>query len=259
MTTSRDRPLITGASRGIGAATAALLAARGWDVAVNYARDAAAAEQVAADVRACGRRALARARRRGRRGSAWRRCSRRSIVGWAASRALINNAGIVDMKARLDEMSIGPLAAHARRQRDRHAAVFARGRSSDMSTRYGGAGGAIVNSVEHRRVARRARRCAVDYAASKGAIDSFDGRPRPRAAPPRACASMPYAPASSTPRSTPTAAMPTAHTASASDSSRCSARGTALEVAQAIAWLVSDESSYVDRYRAGHAAAAADA
>jgi NAD(P)-dependent dehydrogenase (short-subunit alcohol dehydrogenase family) len=50
--------LITGASRGIGAVTAVLAAQRGWDVAVNYTRDAAAAEAVAAQVRALGRRAL---------------------------------------------------------------------------------------------------------------------------------------------------------------------------------------------------------
>ena len=50
--------LITGGSRGIGAATARLAAMRGWDVAINYARDEAAAQAVAADVRALGRRAL---------------------------------------------------------------------------------------------------------------------------------------------------------------------------------------------------------
>ena len=49
--------LVTGGSRGIGAATARLAAARGWDVAISYTRDAAAAEAVAADVRAEGRRA----------------------------------------------------------------------------------------------------------------------------------------------------------------------------------------------------------
>jgi len=50
--------LVTGASRGIGAATARLAARAGWDVAVNYTRDAAAAQAVAQDVRALGRRAL---------------------------------------------------------------------------------------------------------------------------------------------------------------------------------------------------------
>jgi len=50
--------LITGGSRGIGAAAAVLAAQQGWDVAINYTRDAAAAERVAAQVRAAGRRAL---------------------------------------------------------------------------------------------------------------------------------------------------------------------------------------------------------
>ena len=50
--------LVTGASRGIGAATARLAAQRGWDVAVNYHRDQGAAEQVADAVRAAGRRAI---------------------------------------------------------------------------------------------------------------------------------------------------------------------------------------------------------
>ena len=51
--------LITGGSRGIGAATARLAGQRGYDVAVNYARDAAAAEAVVADVKAAGGRAVA--------------------------------------------------------------------------------------------------------------------------------------------------------------------------------------------------------
>ena len=50
--------LITGAGRGIGAATALLAARRGWDVAVNYARDADAAQGVADQVRAIGQRAI---------------------------------------------------------------------------------------------------------------------------------------------------------------------------------------------------------
>jgi len=46
--------LITGASRGIGAATALLAAQKGWAVAVNYTRDAQAADQVVQEIRAMG-------------------------------------------------------------------------------------------------------------------------------------------------------------------------------------------------------------
>jgi len=77
--------LVTGASRGIGAATARLLAEQGHDVAINYTRNAAAAESVAADVRARGRRALLCRPMWPTKPPCWR-CSARSTRASAASR-----------------------------------------------------------------------------------------------------------------------------------------------------------------------------
>jgi NAD(P)-dependent dehydrogenase (short-subunit alcohol dehydrogenase family) len=162
--------LITGASRGIGAATARRAAAAGWDVAINYARDAAAADGVAAEVRALGRRALTVAADVADEAAVLAMFAR--IDGELGPLGgLVNNAGVVDMKARLDEMDVarwqrmwainltGPL-------------LCAREAVRRMSTRHGGTGGAIVN------LGSAAARLGspglyIDYAMSKGAIDTF--------------------------------------------------------------------------------------
>jgi len=162
--------LVTGAGRGIGAATARLAAARGWDVAVNYARDAVAAEGVAAAVRALGRRAITVAADVADEAAVLAMFARIDAeLGPLAG--LVNNAGIVDMKARLDEMSV------ARWQRMwavniTGSLLCAREAVRRMSKRHGGAGGAIVNLSS---VAARlgAPAMYVDYATSKGAIDTF--------------------------------------------------------------------------------------
>lgn len=169
-TTSAPIVLITGASRGIGAATACLAAARGWDIAINYARDAAAAERVAAQVRALGRRAITLAADVADEAAVLAMFSRIDAeLGPLAG--LVNNAGIVDLKARLDEMSL------ARWQRMwavnlTGSFLCAREAVRRMSRRHGGRGGAIVNLSS---VAARlgAPAMYVDYAASKGAIDTF--------------------------------------------------------------------------------------
>ena len=162
--------LITGASRGIGAATARLAAARGWDVAVNYTRDGAAAQAVAADVRALGRRALVL------QGDVGVEAEVMAMFAaldreWGALDGLVNNAGVVDVSARLDEMAPGRI------ERMFAINVFgsmwcAREAVRRMSTRHGGRGGVIVNQSS-----AAARLGApgnyIDYAASKGAIDVF--------------------------------------------------------------------------------------
>ena len=162
--------LITGASRGIGAAVARRAALDGWDVAVNYARSASEAEAVADAVRSAGRRAIT---------------VQADVADEAAVRAmfdtvdaqlgrltgLVNNAGIVDMKARWDDME------PARWQRMLNVNVMGTWLCSQlalrrMSQRHGGAGGSIVNLGSVASVLG-APGMYVDYAASKGAIDSF--------------------------------------------------------------------------------------
>lgn len=161
--------LVTGASRGIGAAVARQAAAAGWHVAVNYTRDAAAAEAVAAEVRAAGRRAItlqADVADEAQVEAMFARLDAEGVLG-----GLVNNAGVVDVAQRLDEMSL------ARLQRMFGINVIgsmlcARAAVRRLSTRHGGAGGAIVNlsSVVSRLGAPGQY---LDYAASKGAIDVF--------------------------------------------------------------------------------------
>jgi NAD(P)-dependent dehydrogenase (short-subunit alcohol dehydrogenase family) len=166
--------LITGASRGIGAATAQLAAAQGWDVAINYARDEAAAESVADAVRAAGRRALtlcANVADEGQVRAMFAMLDRRLQEDGSRLAGLVNNAGVVDVAARVDEMS------GARLQRMFAVNVFgtmlcAREAVRRMSTRHGGLGGSIVNlSSAAARLGSPGQ--YVDYAAAKGAVDVF--------------------------------------------------------------------------------------
>ena len=171
--------LITGASRGIGAATALLCARRGYDVAVNYARDAQAAERVVAQVRALGRRAVAIAADVSNEADVLRLFAAVD-ADLGPLTALVNNAGVVDLPARVDEMSAERL------QRMFGVNVLgsmlcAREAVRRMSTRDGGGswhaagggrGGAIVNlSSAAARLSSPGQ--YVDYAAAKGAIDTF--------------------------------------------------------------------------------------
>ena len=162
--------LITGGSRGIGAATALLAAQQGWAVAVNYTSNATAADEVVRQITASGGRALA-------------------VQGDVADEAqvlamfaqvdaqlgrltgLVNNAGVVDRAARVDEMSV----ARWRRLLDINilgSFLCAREAVRRMSTRHGGTGGAIVN-VSSVAATLGAPGQYVDYAATKGAIDTF--------------------------------------------------------------------------------------
>jgi NAD(P)-dependent dehydrogenase (short-subunit alcohol dehydrogenase family) len=162
--------LITGGSRGIGAATARLAAQRGYTVCITYLRNQAAADAIVAGIRTTGGHALA---------IAADVCVEREITQLfehldarvGPITALVNNAGILDQQMRVDQMDA------ARLQRIFTTNIVgpflcAREAVRRMSTRYAGTGGAIVN------VSSGAARLGapgeyVDYAASKGAIDTF--------------------------------------------------------------------------------------
>ena len=162
--------LVTGASAGIGAATAIAAAKAGWDVAVAYGHDRAGAEATAALVRAAGARAgLLQADMSLPDGPD--RLFEAFDAAFDRLDALVNNAGVVDLAARVDAMD------HARVARmfqiNAVAPILCAGHAvRRMSTRHGGAGGVIVNiSSVSARLGSAGQ--YVDYAASKGAIDTF--------------------------------------------------------------------------------------
>ncbi len=162
--------LITGGSRGIGAATALLCAQRGHDVAINYLSNTRAADEVLARVQALGRRGIAVRGDMSAEDDVLRvyETVDREL---GTLHALVNNAGIVDVAARVDAMSAERIA---RMLTVNVLGPFlcAREAVRRMSTARGGKGGAIVNVSS---VAARAGGAGqyVDYAASKGAIDTF--------------------------------------------------------------------------------------
>jgi len=162
--------LVTGGSRGIGAATARLAAARGYAVCLNYRARRDAADAVVADIMASGGRAVAVAADVAVEADVVRlfeTCDRE--LGPVT--ALVNNAGILDTQMRVEAMD----AARITRILATNvvgAFLCAREAVRRMSTARGGRGGAIVN------LSSGAARLGapgeyVDYAASKGAIDTF--------------------------------------------------------------------------------------
>jgi NAD(P)-dependent dehydrogenase (short-subunit alcohol dehydrogenase family) len=162
--------IITGAGRGIGAATARLAAARGYAVCVNYARSRESAERVVAAIKDAGGRAVAVQADVGVESEVVRLFE--SVDrGLGTVTALVNNAGVIDKQARLAEID----SARITRMFATNVTgpfLCAREAVRRMSTKQGGAGGAIVN------VSSAASRIGgageyLDYAASKGAIDTF--------------------------------------------------------------------------------------
>lgn len=232
--------LVTGGSRGIGAATALMAAARGWRVALSYKDNAQAADAVVDQILGAGGTAIAVRADVSNEADVLRLFSTVDEQLGTLS-VLINNAGMLEQQMRLDQMALD------RWQRVFSANVFgsflcAKQAVLRMSTKYGGHGGSIVN------LSSAASRIGspnefIDYAAAKGAIDSM---------------TIGLAKEVATEGIRVNAVRPgLIHTeihASAGEPGRVDRAnsgvpmqrgGTAEEVAEAIMWLASEQASYV--------------
>jgi NAD(P)-dependent dehydrogenase (short-subunit alcohol dehydrogenase family) len=162
--------IVTGASRGIGAATARLAARAGYAVCVNYVSNRAAAANVVAEIGAAGGEACAVQADVALEPDVLRLFDE-SHRALGPVTALVNNAGILETKMRLDQMEVDRLH-RVMNANVIGAFICAREAVRRMSTRHGGKGGAIVN------VGSAASRIGspdeyIDYAASKGAVDTL--------------------------------------------------------------------------------------
>lgn len=162
--------LVTGAGRGIGAATARLAAAEGYAVCVNYARNEGTANRLVDEITGAGGRAVAVQADVSIEADVVRLFQRVDAeLGPLAG--LVNNAGILDRQTRLEDLDAERI--------NRVLAVnvtgsflCAREAVRRMSTRQGGAGGAIVN-VSSGAARLGSANLYIDYAASKGAVDTL--------------------------------------------------------------------------------------
>ena len=162
--------LVTGGSRGIGAATALLAARQGWAVAVNYTANSLAADEVVRSIRADGGSAITVQADVADEAQVLRMFEKVDAKLGRLT-GLVNNAGVVDVTARVEDMSV----VRWKRMFDINvigSMLCAREAVRRMSTRHGGDGGSIVNlSSAASRLGAPGQ--YVDYAAAKGAIDAF--------------------------------------------------------------------------------------
>jgi NAD(P)-dependent dehydrogenase (short-subunit alcohol dehydrogenase family) len=235
MTSARKIVLVTGASRGIGAATARLAAVQGYDVAVNYLRDKAGADAVVADVEAAGRRAVAVQADVAVEGDVERLFA---AVDKSLGRLahLVCNSGVTGPLTRLEQLAV-PVAREILDTNVMGSFLCARAAIPRMSVRQGGAGGAMV-FISSAAATLGGPNEYVMYAASKGAVESMsiglarelagDGI-RTNVVEPGLIATGIHAPGRLE-RIAPMVPMARA--------------GTAEEVAQAVIFLLSEQSSY---------------
>lgn len=168
-THDRGVMLVTGGSRGIGAATARLAAARGWTIALLYRDREADASAVVHTIEATGGRAVAIKADVANEADILRAFEQADALGQLT--ALVNNAGVTGGVSRVDSLNADALE-HVLRVNVWAPFICAREAVRRMSTRHGGRGGAIVN------VGSGASQLGtpgvwVHYAATKGALDTF--------------------------------------------------------------------------------------
>lgn len=231
--------IITGGGRGIGAATAALLAAAGYTVCVNYRDDERAAAGVVAGIQAAGGRAVAIRADVGDESAAGGLFEAADALGPLAG--LVNNAAIIERQAsfeRLDSARFGRIL----RTNVLGAFHCAQAALRRMSTAHGGNGGAIVN------VSSVAARTGspfeyVDYAASKGALDTLTAGLAREAAPLGVRVNLVRPGFIDTDMHA--AAGEPGRVARLAPGIPLGRGGTPAEVARAIAWLLSDAAGYV--------------
>ncbi|MEY4729021.1 MAG: hypothetical protein RL020_179 [Pseudomonadota bacterium] len=231
--------LITGGSRGIGAATAKLAAQRGYIVCISYVANKAAADAVVNQIISSGGKALAVQADVANEIDVVRMFQQVDQT-FGALTALVNNAGILEMQSRIEDMSAERLN-RIFTTNITGSFICAREAIKRMSSKHGGAGGAIVNmSSAASRIGSPGE--YVDYAASKGAIDTFTlglakevaaENIRVNAVRPGVIYTDIHASGGEPGR-----------VDRVKDSVPMKRGGTAEEVAQTILWLLSDEATY---------------
>jgi NAD(P)-dependent dehydrogenase (short-subunit alcohol dehydrogenase family) len=230
--------IVTGGSRGIGAATARLAGVAGYVVLVNYAANRAAAEAVADDIRAGGGRAETVSGDVGSEADVHAIFAAAERLGRLA--VLVNNAGVVDQPATVADMDLKRLERMFRINTI-GSILCAREAVRRMSTSRGGEGGVIVN-LSSAAAKLGAPGQYVDYAAAKGAIDTFTvGLAKEVAGEGvRVCAVRPGIIETDIHAS---GGLPN-RVAEMTPGLPMRRPGSAEEVARAILWLASDEASY---------------
>ena len=230
--------VVTGGGRGIGAATARLLAQSGYGVVVNYAGNVDAATAVVRDIEHAGGVAIAVRADVSDEGEVEHLFAAADRMGGLVG--LVNNAGIINGAARVDEMT-GRGLAHLLAVNVIGSFLCAKAAVRRMSTRHGGKGGAIVN-LSSGAAKLGAPGTYVDYAASKGAIDSFT-----------IGLALEVASEGIRVNAVRPGIIDTDFHAAGGDPERAARMGPSLpmarpgtsdEVAKAILWLLSDEASY---------------